>query len=121
MPASVLAQVPAADGRPVHNIKLTDAREVADAKAVNSAITVLFKDAAACPAATSKEREACGCSFKGDLKKLKSAYDAAVAKHPGWNEVDVVVGYRDAANNLSVVTNFPGVKRQLDACSQYPQ
>lgn len=79
MPASVLAQVPAADGRPVHNIKLTDAREVADAKAVNSAITVLFKDAAACPAATSKEREACGCSFKGDLKKLKSAYDAAVA------------------------------------------
>jgi hypothetical protein len=55
------------------------------------------------------------------LNKLKSAYAATVAKHPGWNESDVVVTYQDAANGKSVMLNLPGIKRQLDACAQRQQ
>jgi hypothetical protein len=109
--APALTQAPATDGKPVHNIKLTETREIGDAAAVNDAITVLVRDAATCPAATSKDRQACACSFKDDLKKLTSAYDAAVAKHPRWNEVDVVVAYLDPANGKSVITYLPNLKK----------
>lgn len=118
VPAPGLAQAQAIDGKPVHNIHLTDARDIADATAVSAAIGVLANDAASCPASTSKDRQACVCGFNSDLKKLKSAYAVAVAKHPGWNEVDAVVSYLNAANGRSVTINFPGVKRQLDACRQ---
>lgn len=119
--APAVAQAPATNGKAVHSIELTKAPDIADAAAVNAAISVLVKDAASCPAATSKDRQACACSFKDDLKKLKSSYDAAVAKHPGWNEVDVVVAYLDAANGKSVTLHLPGIKRQLDACAQHQQ
>jgi hypothetical protein len=113
-----LAQAPATDGKPVHNINLTEARDVADAAAINTAISILVKDARSCPA-VAKNQQACACSFKDDLKKLKSAYDDAVAKHPGWNDVDAVVAYIDAATGKSVTLYLRGVKRQLDACAQH--
>ncbi len=119
--ASAFAQTRATVRNPVHNINLTEARDIADAAAVNAAISVLVKAAASCPAATSKGRQACACSFNDELKKLKSAYDAAVTKHPRWNEVDDVVAYQDAANGKSVALNFSAIKRQLDACSQHQQ
>lgn len=115
------AQAPATDGKPVHNIHLTETRDIADASAVNAAIGVLVHDAASCPEATSKDRQACACSFKGELKKLQAAYDVAVAKHPGWNEADVVVGYLDAPSGKSVTLNLPGIERQLYACAQHQQ
>jgi hypothetical protein len=111
----------ATDGKPVQNINLTEARDIADATAVSAAISVLVHDTASCPTSTSKNRQACACSSRYDLKKLKSAYAVAVAKHPGWNEVDAVVAYLDAANGKSVTLNFPGVKRQLDGCFQHRQ
>ncbi len=115
--APVLSQPPPTDGKPVHNIKLTKASDIGDAAAVNAGISVLVKDAASCPAATSKDQ--CACSFRGDLKKLKAAYDSAVTKHPGWNETDVVIAYLDTASGKSVTLNLPGVKGQLDACAQH--
>jgi hypothetical protein len=118
---AALTQTPATGGEPVHNIKLTETRDIADAGMVNAAISVLVKDAASCPAATSKDRQACACSFKNDLQKLKSAYAAAVSKHPGWNEVGAVVAYLDDANGKSVTLNFPGIKRQLDVCAHLEQ
>ena len=119
MAAPALTQELPADGKPFHNIKLTEARDIADAAAISAAIRVLANDAASCPASTSEDRLACVCSFSYHLKKLKSAYAVAVAKHPGWNEVDTVVAYVDAANGKSVTINLPGVKRQLDACVQH--
>jgi hypothetical protein len=119
--APVFAQTPATNGKPVRNITLTDASDVADAAAVDALIDVLVKKAASCPAASSKDRQACACSFKADLRKLRAAYDVAVAKHPGWNEPNVAVAYLDVASGNSVTLNFPGVKRQLDACSQHHQ
>lgn len=112
------AQAPVTDGKPLHNIALTEASDIADAAVINATISVLVKDAASCPAAASKNRQPCACSFEDDLKKLKSAY-AALAKHPGWN--DVVVAYTDPANRKSVSLNLPGIKRQLDACAQHQQ
>ena len=119
--SAALAQAPATDGKPVHNINLTEPPDVADAEDVNAAISVLVKDTSRCPAGTLLDRQACACSFTRDLKKLKSAYAAAVAKHPGWNEEHAVVAYRNAANGNSVSLNFPGVKRQLDACAHFQQ
>lgn len=119
--SAALAQTPATERKPVHNIKLTETRDIADAAAVNAALSVLVEDAASCPAATSRDRQACACSFKDDLKKLKSAYSAAVAKHPGWNEADAVVAYPEAAKGTSVALSFPGIKRQLNACAQHQQ
>ena len=116
--SAALALAPAGDGKPVHNIELTEIHDIADAAAVNAAISVLEKGAASCPAAPSKERQACACSFKDELKRLKSAYDEAVAKHPGWNDEDTVVAYRNAAKGTSVILNFPGIKRQLDTCAR---
>jgi len=118
--SAALALASGTDGKPVRNIELTETRDIADAAAVNTAISVLFKDAESCPAAPLEDRQACGCSFKDDLKKLKSAYDAAVAKHPGWNEVDTVVAYRNAAKG-TVILSFPGIERQLNACAQHQQ
>ena len=119
MAAPALTQAPATGGKPVHNIKLTEASDIADATAISAAISVLANDAASCPASPSKDRQACVCRFSYHLKKLKSAYDVAVAKHPGWNEAGNVVAYVDATNGKSVTLNLPGIKRQLDACSQY--
>lgn len=109
------------DGKPAHNIKLTDGRDIADAKAISAAIRVLVDDAASCPASTSKDRQACVCGFKPDLRKLKSAYSVGVTKHPGWNEADAFVVYVDPENGKSNILNFPGIKRQLDACVQHRQ
>ena len=119
MAAPALTQSQAAEGKPVRNINLTEAHDIADAIAVNAAISVLVKDAASCPDSTSKHRQACACSFQRDLERLKSAYAVAVTKHPGWNEEGTVVVYFDDANGKSVILNLPGVKRQLDACAQH--
>jgi hypothetical protein len=116
--SAALAQGRATDGQPVHNIKLTEPRDIADTADVSGAISILVKDTSHCPAGTSKDRQACACSFTHDLKKLKSAYAAAVAKHPGWNEEHAIVAYRNATNGNSVILNFPAVKRQLAACAQ---
>ena len=69
--------------------------------------------------APSKDVQACVCNFKDDLKKLNSAYDADVTKHPGWNGPNTVVIYVEAPNGKSVVINFQSVKRQLDACARH--
>ena len=111
----------ATDGKPVHNLELTRSRDIADAAAVNAAITVLSRDAESCPAARSGDRQACACSFKADLKKLESAYDYAVAKHPEWNEFDTVVAYRHTVKGTSVILSFPAIKRQLNACTPHRQ
>lgn len=115
--AAVQAQAPAQQqGAPTHNIQLTRAREIADAAAVDRAITTMVEDAASCGAA--QDKQSCACSFKDDLKRLGAAYDTAVAKHPEWKAEDSVVTYIDPANGKSVTINFPGVKRQLDACAR---
>jgi len=52
------------------------------------------------------------------MKKLKTAYDAAVAKHPAWNAKDTVVSYDKPASGTSVTISLPAVKRQIDACAK---
>jgi len=106
------------DRKPVHNIILTGARDIADAAQVNLAISVWSKDALHCPTKPSRERQACACSFAQDEKGLEATYAVTVAKHPRWNEDDTFVDYRDPATSHSVILNFPGIKRQLDACAQ---
>ncbi len=104
--------------QPVRNIMLTETRDIADAATVNLALSVLVKDAESCNPST-RGTQACACGFKVDLKKLKDAYNAAVAKHPGWKEQATVVAYVDPADKQSSVTLvFPNIKRQLASCSQ---
>ena len=105
-----------AQGAPVSNIQLTAPDDIADASAVNRTISVLVKDVGSCsPAAQGSAT--CACGFKDDLKKLKDAYDVAVAKHPAWSGERSVVAYSEPSDGKSVTLNFPGIKRQLDACS----
>jgi len=115
-----ITQTAAPDRKPVRNIELKESRDIADATAVNHAIDVLLKDAAQCPS-NAKDRQVCGCSFKIDLKKLNSAYAAAVAKHPEWNDEDAVVASPKSANGRSTILSLPGVKRMLDGCAKLQQ
>jgi hypothetical protein len=102
----------------VHNIQLKEKRDISDAAAVNRAISVMTRDVASCGSVSAKDPQACACSFKDDLKKLKAAYDAAVAKHAAWGAETAVVSYVDPASGMSVTINFHGIKRQLEACAK---
>ena len=108
---------PIAEAVPVHNISLRAPRDIADAAAVNSAITVMLNDVASCSPAAAQDPRSCACGFTNDLKKLRQAYNTAVAKHPDWNAMNNLVTYVDAVNGKSVAINFPGIKRQLDTCT----
>ncbi len=104
--------------QPVRNIMLTEPRDISDAAAVHYALGVLGKDVESCNP-SSRGTQACVCSFKVDLKKLKDAYNAAVAKHPDLKEQATVVAYVDPANGQSSVTVvFHNIKRQLASCSE---
>jgi hypothetical protein len=109
-------QTASAQGVPVRNIQLTGAGDIEDASAVNRAISAMVKDVASCSPAT-QSSPSCACGFKDDLKKLKAAYDAAVAKHPAWKDEGNVVAYTEKTDRKSVTLSFPGVKRQLDVCA----
>jgi hypothetical protein len=116
--AQAPAPASAAQGTLIHNIHLTGARDIADATAVNRAITVMVRNAASCSPVTTQGAKPCACGFTDDLKILKNAYEATLAKHPGWNAEGSVVAYVDPANGKSVSISLPGVKRQIDACSR---
>jgi len=111
------AESSAGQGTAVHNIFLTDAREIADANAVNRALSVVSNDAASCRRSGGSAK-ACACRPTAGLRALQSAVDTAVARHPRWNADDTFVNYTDPANGLSVATSLPGLVRQLEACSR---
>jgi len=102
----------------VHNIHLKEKGDISDAAAVNDAINVMVRNVASCGQASAKDSQACACSFKDDLKKLRAVYNTAVGKHPAWKEDATVISYEDPASGKSVTINLPGVKRQLEACAQ---
>jgi hypothetical protein len=116
--AQAPAPAQAAHGTPLHNVRLAGTRDLADAAAVNRAITAMVRNAASCSPVTAQGAQSCACSFTDDLKILENSYEAAVAKHPRWNAAGTVVSYVDPVNGKSVTINFPGVKRQLNGCSQ---
>ena len=118
VPAPAQGQASLAGNKAVNNITLTEAGDIADASTVNAAISTIVNDVSSCSGSKSKDAQACGCSFKDDVKKLSSAYDAAVAKHPGWGAPATVVSYVDPANGRSVALNFPSIKRQIEACAR---
>jgi hypothetical protein len=119
---SASAQTPApalgVRGAPVNNIELNRPEDIADAGAVNRAITVMVKRAASCTPVSALEAQHCACSFTDDLKILNNAYKAAVAKHPSWKAEGSVLAYVDPANGKSIILNLPSVRRQLDACQR---
>lgn len=105
-------------GRPVHNIHLTEKSDISDAAAVDRAINVMARNVASCGPVLAKDPHTCACSFKDDMKKLKAAYDSAVAKHAAWNAEGTVVSYDKPASGTSVTIIFPAVKRQIDVCAK---
>lgn len=105
-------------GRPVHNIHLTEKSEISDAAEVSRGISVMAGNVATCSPAAAKDAKTCACAFRDDMKKLKTAYDAAVARHATWSAEDTVVSYDKPASGTSVTISFPAVKRQIDACAK---
>jgi hypothetical protein len=114
---ALCAVASAAEGPPVRNIFLTDARDIADAKAVNRALDVVSGDAATCRRSGGGAK-ACACRPTAGLRELRSAVDTAVARHPRWNADDTFVNYADPATGLSVATSLPGLARQLASCTK---
>lgn len=103
---------------PVHNIQLKENGDISDAAVVNHAISVMVKDVASCSPALAKDPTTCACSFRDDLKKLRTAYDTAVAKHAAWNAEATVVSYEGPVSGRSVTISLPAVRRQLEACAK---
>jgi hypothetical protein len=118
VPFQAQGQDSSAASTAVSNITLSAARDIADASTINAAISVMVRDVSSCSSSTSRDAQGCACSFKDDLKKLSSAYDAALAKHPGWGASATVVSYVDPASGKSVALNFPSIKRQIEACAK---
>jgi hypothetical protein len=101
---------------PVHTIELHSSRDIADATAVETALSAVLQRASSCPLSNMQSRMACVCRFKAELGSLRSSYSNAVVRHPAWNAPNTAVGFVDARTGLSNATVYPNIKRQLDLC-----
>lgn len=101
----------------VLTITLTKSEDIADAAAVRAALRKIAEAAAPCNA-TARDANSCACSRKVELKRLRLAYDAAVARHSDWRAENAVVSYVDPGTRNSVAIALPVVKRQLVSCAQ---
>ena len=114
--AALSGQANAGEATPFRNIFLTEARDIADAKAVNDALEIVVSDAAACRR-SGRGATACACSNAG-IGGLRSAFDAAMTRHPSWNVGETVVNFRTPTSGGAVALSFSGLARQLEVCSR---
>ena len=91
-------------------IELSDPAAIADAKAVSAAIDAASEAAEHCRKTTSRTPLQCECDSRAEMARLKSAYEAAVARHPEWPEPDTTV--YAAGTNL----NFSAIGRAVATC-----
>lgn len=103
-----------AQGNTVKTIMIHERGEIADAAAVNAAISALVKDADKCQPRT----EACICRLSSGLDELNNAYRNAVARHPAWGQSSIGVEYTDPVNGGSVGIVMSNVGRQLRRCER---
>jgi hypothetical protein len=114
--ALMTAAAAVADFTQVHTIELRGSGEIADAAAVNAALSALVQKAMSCPSSNMKARMVCVCRLRPEVVSLGRAYSSAITKHSAWNAPNTVVAYVDPRNGHSVGTVFPNVKRQLELC-----
>jgi hypothetical protein len=98
--ALACAQSAQAEGR---IIEIHDSGAISEATAVKTAIDAAADAAAACRRSTSKTPLECECSATAEMARLKSAYEAAVADHPGWQEPGITVWWSGTALNFSAI------------------
>lgn len=98
---------------PAENIDITDAAAIEDAETVSKSLTVVTDLVMKCTKENEPPQE-CPCKFQEELGAVRTAYDAALAKHPDWR--DKVVNYRKPGDGNTSVS-FPGVAAQLETCN----
>ncbi|HEX4737362.1 MAG TPA: hypothetical protein VH331_07360 [Allosphingosinicella sp.] len=92
---------------------LKDSGDIADAEAVNSAISALVKDADTC----NPRSQACICRLTSGLDRLSNAYRNAVARHPSWGQPRAGVEYYTRAKGTVGIV-MSNVRRQLEMCGR---
>lgn len=97
----------------VRNIDITEEAAITDAAAVSTILTNMTKEVTACAQVNEPPAE-CQCKFKDELGQLKTAFDDAVKKHPGWK--GAVVNYRTAGATEGASVSFAGIEEQLIVC-----
>ncbi len=97
----------------VKNIDITEAAAIADAAAVSTIVSALTKDVTACAQVNEPPAE-CQCKYKDQLGQLKTAFDAAIRKHPDWT--GAVISYRMAGETEGSSVSFAGVAEKLKVC-----
>ncbi|MCC7038131.1 MAG: hypothetical protein IT560_12620 [Alphaproteobacteria bacterium] len=97
----------------VRNIDITQESDIADAAAVSAILSTLTKDVTACAQVNQPPAE-CQCKYKDQLGQLKTAYDAAIKKHPDW--AGAMVNYRTLGQREGTSLSFAGIAQQLNVC-----
>ncbi|HEX5237193.1 MAG TPA: hypothetical protein VFW39_01855 [Sphingomicrobium sp.] len=91
-------------------ITLSDPAAIADAQAVSAAIDAAADAAAHCRKTTSRTPLQCECDSKVEMARLKSAFEAAAARHPEWPQPGITV-YAWGTN-----LNFSAIGRAVATC-----
>lgn len=94
-------------------LKLTAPAEIEDAKALNAGIDRISGKVTAC-VERGGEPDACMCREAADIAALKRAYEAAIAKHPGWR--GRILHFGNAENTQSWDINMPGLEGAFGGC-----
>ena len=102
------AQGAQAEGR---IIEIHDSGAISEATAVKAAIDAAADAAATCRRSTSKTPLECECSATAEMARLKSAYEAAIADHPDWQEPGITVWWSGTA------LNFSAINRAVHTCA----
>lgn len=97
-------------------IELDNSRDIAEAEAVNSAIDAMANSAASCRQTTSRTPLECECDSRPAVLRLRTAYDVAIDRHPGWAQFGKTVWWIDPRTKHSIALNFSAVTRLLGVC-----
>ncbi len=112
--ASLLALAGPAHAQGQGPLELTVPADVEEATALNTGIDRISGKVTACIEGGG-DPGACLCrNAAADLVALKGAYDAAIARHPGWR--GRVLFFTNADRSRSWNINMPGLEGALSAC-----
>jgi hypothetical protein len=116
--AAALSVAAQAQGDQFQTVRLTNPRAISEAMSVNAAIDAVMKVTASCHASSLNAALSCTCSATGDLDRLKIAYRQAAARHPDWDQPNVIVFYVNPTNGHSVSLNFTALRGTISRCER---
>jgi histidinol-phosphate/aromatic aminotransferase/cobyric acid decarboxylase-like protein len=90
---------------------LTEPAAVAVAESLSKAIDAVSGRVAECVAANAAAAQRCSCRYPSEVNRLRSQYQAALAKFPAWQAK--VLNWSSSDQKWGRTISMPGLERQL--------